>query len=112
MAESPVALPGSLVITSSADGETAVVTLAGELDVHTATDLRRDLLALIDAGGRDVMLDLGQLEFIDSTGLGVLVGVLKRLEFLDGSLVLKSVRRPARRAFEVTALDGLFTITD
>ncbi|MBV8981723.1 MAG: STAS domain-containing protein [Acidimicrobiia bacterium] len=103
---------GELRLTVSESDGVWVVEVYGELDMHTSPDLRDQLVALIDSGANDIVLDLSGLEFIDSTGLGVLVGILKRLVTRDGRLVLRSPRPAARRVFEITGLDLVFDIVD
>ncbi|MDQ4070919.1 MAG: STAS domain-containing protein, partial [Actinomycetota bacterium] len=56
----------------------ATVRVTGDLDCYTAPQLRSALLALVDDGAQHVTLDLGRTQFVDSTGLSVLVGGLKR----------------------------------
>jgi len=89
-----------------------VVELNGELDVSTSESLRATLLQLLDDGCRALALDMSNLALIDSTGLGVLVGVLKRVLQYDGELVLRSPRRSARKVFGITGLDRVFTIVE
>lgn len=55
-------------------------------------------------------MDLADVEFMDSTGLGVLIGSLKRLRETDGSMVLAGIRPSVARVFEITGLDRIFTI--
>ena len=55
-------------------------------------------------------MDLSDVEFMDSTGLGVLIGSLKRLREADGSMVLAGIRPSVARVFEITGLDRIFTI--
>jgi len=86
------------------------VALRGEVDLASAPQFRRELHDLIDKGNMRVVLDLSRLEFMDSTGLGVLIGCLKRLKEGDGQLVLEHVRPAVSRVFEVTGLDRIFTI--
>ncbi|MER6807822.1 STAS domain-containing protein [Spirillospora sp. NPDC000708] len=62
-----------------ADGGLAVVTLAGELDVASAAELRGHLAALIGDGAGHLILDFARVEFVDSNGLGVLAGVHRLL---------------------------------
>jgi len=92
------------------DGEW-VVTVQGEIDVATSPRLHTELHTLLEQGARSIVLDLGSMSFIDSSGLGVLVGALKRLKDQQGdTIVLRDLQEPARRVFEITGLTGLFTI--
>src|SRR2546421_11909736 len=65
-----------------------VLEVGGEIDVYTAPQLRERLISLVESGDRQVVVDLARGEFLDSTGLGVLVGALKRLRGGDGELSL------------------------
>jgi anti-sigma B factor antagonist len=93
-----------------ADGEW-VVTVNGEVDVASSPQLRTELISLIDRDAQSIVLDLGEMSFIDSSGLGVLVGALKRLREHNGrAIVLRGMQDPVRRVFEITGLTELFTI--
>jgi anti-sigma B factor antagonist len=105
-------LSGPLEIHISQEGTQCVARLNGELDVSSSEGLRAELLQLLDDGCRTLVLDMSELALIDSTGLGVLVGVLKRVLQHDGELVLRSPRRSARKVFAITGLDRVFTIVD
>jgi anti-sigma B factor antagonist len=87
-----------------------VLEVGGEVDVYTAPKLRERLVELSDSGARHVIVDLERVDFLDSTGLGVLVGALKRLKGAGGSLVLVCAREPLLKIFRITALDQVFTI--
>jgi anti-sigma B factor antagonist len=87
-----------------------VVAVKGEIDVATSPALRDDLYAIIDGGAREVVVDLSELGFIDSSGLGVLVAALKHMRERDGQLVLAGLQQPALRVFEITDLTTLFTL--
>ena len=71
--------------TSSRDG-VSVLTLRGEIDVYTAPRLRQAIIDLVDGGASRLVVDMEKVDFLDSTGLGVLVGGLKRVKLKDGSL--------------------------
>jgi anti-sigma B factor antagonist len=86
-----------------------VVDVQGDLDCYTAPKLRTVLVELAD-GPRRVVLDVGGSTFIDSTGLGVLVGALKRLRQQGGDMVLRSPSPGTARLFEITGVDKLFDI--
>jgi anti-sigma B factor antagonist len=86
--------------------------VGGELDVATAPRLREQLLAAIAEGGPRLVVDLGDVDFLDSTGLGVIVGVLKRARTLGGDLRLVCPSPAIRRVFEITALDRTMPLAD
>jgi anti-sigma B factor antagonist len=104
-------IPG-LAVRVSHDGPQCVAQLEGELDVSSSERLRAELLALIDDGCRDLVVDMSGLALIDSTGLGVLVGVMKRALQHGGTMILRSPRPAARKVFDITGLDRVFVITD
>ena len=92
------------------DGDRAVIALRGEVDLYTAPEFKQQLLEVIDQGGRDVVVDLSNTTFIDSTTLGVLVGGVKRLRANDGQLSLVCSDRNITKIFEITGLDRVFPI--
>ena len=65
--------------------DNTVLEVGGEVDVYTAPRLRERLVELVEGGARKVIVDLSRVEFLDSTGLGVLVGALKRLRAAGGT---------------------------
>jgi anti-sigma B factor antagonist len=88
----------------------AVVTLEGELDLATAPQLRERLVELTECGVIDIVLDLTMLEFIDSTGLSVLVLVFNRTKAAGGSTVLRNPSHSVMRLLEITGLVTLFAV--
>lgn len=93
------------------DGWT-VVSVRGELDVATAPGLRNEIVRLASNGTSKLLLDLSGVEFLDSTGLGVIVGALKRLKGLGGELRLCGGEPGIRRVFELTGLDKILDLYD
>lgn len=88
----------------------ATVRVHGDLDCYTAPQLRSAFLALMEEGTREVTLDVSGTQFMDSTGLSVLVGGLKRLRENSGNMVLTGPSAATLRLFEVTGLSGVFDI--
>jgi anti-sigma B factor antagonist len=88
----------------------AVLAVHGEVDVATAPRLREKLIDLVNEGSTDIIVDLGGVEFLDSTGLGVLVGALKRVRTLDGELALVCSEPRILKVFEITGLTKVFTM--
>ena len=89
-----------------------VVTLSGQLDVATAPDLRQALQEAQYAGADRVVVDLADLQFLDSFGLGVLVGGLRRARLHGGRLVLAGANDRIRQILEVTGLDTTFHLAE
>jgi anti-sigma B factor antagonist len=96
--------------TEKLDGGTYVISLAGEADLYTAPELKQQLLDVIGEGGTEVVVDLTETTFIDSTTLGVLVSGVKRLRPIDGRLSLVCSDRNITKVFEITGLDKVFEI--
>ena len=99
-----------VTVTSRTSGARTVVQVTGEIDVYTAPLLREELASLIDAEHRDVVVDLTGVGFMDSTGLGVLVGALKKVRTLGGDLQLVISSEKVLKVFRITALTRVFTI--
>jgi anti-sigma B factor antagonist len=87
-----------------------LVMLAGELDTATAGQLYEMFAELAREGIRHIALNLAELDFIDSTGMSVLVTEHKRAQSMGGELIIFSPKRPVRKAFEVTGLNEYLNI--
>lgn len=88
----------------------AVLDVSGEIDVYTAPKLRERLIELVAAGSHRVIVNLEGVDFLDSTGLGVLVGALKRVKAHGGSLSLICTQEKILKIFEITGLTKVFDI--
>ena len=103
--------PGELLVSVSGAEQAYEVRLLGELDMSTAPQLRDELLRLASDGAREVTVDLSELQFMDSTGLSVLITGLKRLRERGGDLALRSPTPSTRRVLEITGLTEVFAIS-
>jgi anti-sigma B factor antagonist len=103
-------LPVNLDVETGTKNGTSVVTLRGEIDVYTAPRLRQTLIDLVDGGATDIVVDMEKVDFLDSTGLGVLVGGLKRVKDRDGSLKLVANQDRILKIFDITGLARVFPI--
>jgi anti-sigma B factor antagonist len=101
----------TLNVHSGAPGST-VIAVGGEIDVYTAPKLREKLISLVESGSYHLILDMEGVEFLDSTGLGVLVGGLKRVRAHDGSLDLVCTQERILKIFRITGLTKVFGIHD
>lgn len=101
-----------LSVTTSRQDDVSVVTVAGEVDVYTAAQLRAVLDEEIKAGHTRLVVDLDEVSFLDSTGLGVLVGRLKLVRNSSGWLRIVCTNDRILRVFRITGLDKVFGIHD
>jgi anti-sigma B factor antagonist len=86
------------------------VSVAGEVDLATAPELKEALAEVVNSGARGVLVDLSNATFIDSTTLGVLMGAVKRLRPAGGELAIACHDSNIRKIFEITLLDRVFQI--
>jgi anti-sigma B factor antagonist len=90
----------------------AVVSVTGEIDVATAPELRTQLVDLVGEGRTKLIVDLQAVDFLDSTGLGVLVSTVKRARSGGGDLTLVCTHPHLLKVFEITGLTKVFAIHD
>jgi anti-sigma B factor antagonist len=89
-----------------------VVRVTGELDARTAPDLRNRLVDLVEGQGNlDIVLDVSELSFIDSAGLGVLVAAARALQRRSGELTLMDPTTHVAKILHTTGVNSLVTIT-
>lgn len=99
-----------LTITRADHGDRTVMHLGGEIDVYTAPLVREKLDEQIHSGNTDLVVDLSKVTFLDSTGLGVLVGRLKLARTRGGHLRLVGADDRVLKVFSITGLDKVFDI--
>jgi anti-sigma B factor antagonist len=87
-----------------------VIDVQGEIDIYTAPRLRELLIDLVSRGSYQLVVNLGEVGFLDSTGLGVLVGGLKRVRAHDGSLDLVCTQPRILKILKITGLTEVFGI--
>jgi len=91
------------------DGFT-IIEVSGEIDVYTAPKLRDKITELVGTGEYDLVIDMEKVDFLDSTGLGVLVGGLKKVRAHDGSMRLICNQERLLKIFRITGLAKVFVI--
>jgi anti-sigma B factor antagonist len=87
-----------------------VVDVEGEIDIYSAPRLRELLIDLVSKNTYQIVVNLEKVGFVDSTGLGVLVGGLKRVRAHDGSLDLVCTQEQILKIFRITGLTKVFGI--
>jgi anti-anti-sigma factor len=102
--------PGFRADALEADGE-VVLRLAGEIDMLSAPNFAAAAIGL-GTNGKRVVFDLAGVTFMDSAGLSVLAGTLRRLDRIGGSLCLRNVPKQVRQILAISALDQKITIEE
>jgi anti-sigma B factor antagonist len=89
-----------------------VVTVNGEVDAVSAPSLRARLVELVAEGKVNLIVDLDKVGFLDSSGLGALIGAVKQARAQNGDLAVICTRQHILKVFEITGLAKVFTIHD
>lgn len=87
-----------------------IVELSGELDAYTCARFRDAMVDSIEAGNPSVVIDMSAVEYIDSSGLGTLVGGLKRASEKSGKIAVVCSSNQIRKVFEITGLEKVFPL--
>ena len=102
--------PVEFSVTSLERDSRTIVTVVGDLDVHTAPTLQEHLGPLTSAQGVRLIIDLSSVAFIDSTGLGILVGALKHVREVGGTLHVVVTSPRVLKVFTLTGLDAVIAV--
>lgn len=86
--------------------------IAGRFDAHQAPKVQKEIDAALANGVNTVILDLSEVNFVDSSALAVMVRTMKHCRERNGELILCGVRQPVRIIFELTRMDKAFRIID
>jgi anti-sigma B factor antagonist len=92
----------------NAEGEKMWVTLVGSMYVEEAAVLRKNLIGYIDEGIKNFLIDMERVDYIDSSGLGVLVGIKKRALEKGGGIAIRGLNGTVKEIFELTRLTKVF----
>lgn len=102
----------NLSLNTRTDGSFEVIEVGGEVDVYTAPKLRETIIEAVEGGHTLLIVDVENVDFLDSTGLGVLVGALKRVRAEGGSLDIVCTHERLLKIFEITGLHKVFGLHD
>ncbi len=100
----------SIEVSAARDGRTALFALSGSLDIATSPTLRAALMDAADRNEHEIVVDLTHLEFLDSTGLGALIGAHKRAAEHSGSVRLVAQEGQILRLLRITGLLDVFAV--
>jgi anti-sigma B factor antagonist len=95
-------------VSTRSEGPFTVVEVGGEVDVYTAPRLREAVVSAIDNGNTRLVIDVDKVEFLDSTGVGVMVGALKKVRYAGGTLDIVYTQPRLLKIFDITGLDKVF----
>ncbi|MCA9739109.1 MAG: STAS domain-containing protein [Gemmatimonadota bacterium] len=101
-----------MAFTVSREGEITVVDVEGQLIVGNRQELKQRVLEELEKGEKTFVIDFSNTGYIDSSGLGVLVSLSKKIREQGGELRLAGLNEDLRTLFELTKLDTLFVIAD
>ncbi|RBP42873.1 STAS domain-containing protein [Garciella nitratireducens] len=86
------------------------ITLEGEVDVYTVNNLKERLSKRLEEKMEDIQIDCTSLRYIDSMGLGALIGIRAKMSGKNKKLILKNVQPNVRRLLKITQLDKIFIV--
>jgi anti-sigma B factor antagonist len=89
-----------------------LVSVTGEIDAYTAPKLREELLPLTEGKNKVITVNLKDVSYMDSTGLGVFVGLFKQLNKNEGELKLVELSGTLKRLFKITGLSNIMNISE
>ena len=86
------------------------VSLVGEVDIYTSQKLKEKLYSIVDTLNLDLRIDCNELNYIDSTGLGIFVGTLKKAKQNQRKIYIENLKENIKKLFLITGLDKLFIL--
>lgn len=98
------------IVSNNLDSGELLVRIEGEVDVYTSIDLKKELTKLVESDQKNIIIDLENVNYMDSSGLGVLVALLKELKKIGGELKLISLPVSVKKIFDLTRLTKFFNI--
>lgn len=101
-----------LVMDNTIENGKLRVLLKGEVDISTAPEFKTRLYELVGEGDKDIELFCEELSYIDSTGLGILVGALKRVKKNENSVYIYRLKENIKKLFRITGLDKVFILEE
>lgn len=84
--------------------------ISGEVDIYTSQRLKETLYGIMDSNKKDLKIDCKELNYIDSTGLGIFVGTLKKAKQYGKNVYISNLKDNIRKLFIITGLDKVFVI--
>jgi anti-sigma B factor antagonist len=105
-------MSGSLDVSNQQMNGVDVVIIRGRMDSHSSTEAGANIDGLIEGGSRRIVVNLGGLDYISSSGLRILLSALKQLKKEDGELKLACLQPSVREVFSMAGFDRIFSLFD
>lgn len=86
------------------------VSLSGEVDIYTSQKLKDNLYRVVESNKKDLIIDCKELNYIDSTGLGIFVGALKKAKQYEKKITIINLKDNIKKLFIITGLDKIFEV--
>lgn len=99
-----------MTVNSSEEGDKVIIQIVGEVDLYNAPKVRDAINEYIDKNKLDILIDLDEVDYIDSSGIGVLISSATDIKDIGGNLTLKCNSPNVKRVFELTRLVDFFNI--
>jgi anti-sigma B factor antagonist len=101
-----------LRLIKEAVGENIKIILSGEIDIYTSQSFKNEINEVVSSCKGDIFIDCKELSYIDSTGLGILVGALKEIRKINNDIYICNLKENIKKLFIITGLDKLFKIEE
>lgn len=103
-------MSSELIVREEVFADYVKVILIGEIDIYTAQALKDKLYSIVETNQADLRFECSGLNYIDSTGLGIFVGALKKTKLYGKNIYLEKLKDNIRKLFVITGLDKLFIL--
>jgi len=104
-------MSSELILKEEYSPQGARVEISGEVDIYTAQKLKEKLYSVVHNSNNDIFIDCTGLNYIDSTGLGIFLGALKKTRLGGRNIHIENLRENIKKLFVITGLDKLFIIS-
>lgn len=103
-------MTGELKLVEEILNDSVKISLKGEIDICTSNELKEKLYNIIDTNQKDLLIDCKELNYIDSTGLGIFVATLKKAKQYEKKINILNLKDNIKKLFIITGLDKIFQI--
>ncbi|MCX7841904.1 MAG: STAS domain-containing protein [Clostridia bacterium] len=105
-------MSGELKLRQENKQEGTCIYISGEVDIYSSQGLKEKLYEIVDSSEKDIIFDCSELNYIDSTGLGIFVGALKKAKQNNKRIIITKLKENIKKLFVITGLDKVFVIEE